>query len=268
MYALFLHCVTCVDSVRVSQTLKDNPDFNINWKGNTSGNTLLHTASGAGYTSVMKVLLKHPQIDVNVCNHSGQTPIALTCGEERMTSFEILLNDDRTDISIADQVGRTPLWFAVKNNQKMVKMLLASGKYVGNIATMNSLFYGKKCTIFELARKCSSVNTEPLLRRFTDNPTRTRHELRSKLGAKDAMVSNTFALTIFLCDGLLEIKNEAILGSREKKTKTFFEIIRQLPMELQMILCNYTQDNFEDGISQENAELSFKHLAYQLSAQK
>ena len=38
------------------------------------------------------------------------------------------------------------------------------------------------------------------------NPTQTKHEVRVKLGVLVALAAEVFALTVFLCDDLLQLK--------------------------------------------------------------
>ena len=96
-----------------------------------------------------------------------------------------------------------------------------------------------------------------LLERFRDNPEETRDEMRMELGWFDE-AAEMFALVVFLCDGLLEIKEKNRTGGR------FFKIAEQLPMELQMVLCHRVVGSMDDNISQEASEAAFRALARQL----
>jgi len=78
-----------------------------------------------------------------------------------------------------------------------------------------------------------------VLERFIANQVQTRHELRERLGGLDALAAEVFALTVFLCDDLLQLKLAPTTITSSAATR-FFTIASKLPMELQMILCHRT----------------------------
>jgi len=101
-----------------------------------------------------------------------------------------------------------------------------------------------------------------VLQRFIANPALTRHELRVRLGFTEALAAEVFALTVFLCDGLLQLK-PAIVTT----TTRFFAIAKRLPMELQMILCNFVAGSKKQNILRKDSEVAFKSLARILLSQ-
>ena len=58
----------------------------------------------------------------------------------------------------------------------------------------------------EIARRGTSPEVISLLERFIDNSAQTRHEVRVKLGVREALAAEFFALILFLCDDLLQHK--------------------------------------------------------------
>ena len=50
-------------------------DLNVNWEV-VSQWTVLHSAAVCGYFEIVKILLAHPQINVNVQNRSGYPPFS------------------------------------------------------------------------------------------------------------------------------------------------------------------------------------------------
>ena len=86
----------------------------------------------------------------------------------------------------------------------------------------------------------------------------TRYELRVKLGVPGALGAEIFAVIVFLCDDLLQLKP----ASRPAADATrFFTIARKLPMELQMILCHRVVGSAKQNVLQKDSEASFKSLA-------
>ena len=91
-------------------------------------------------------------------------------------------------------------------------------------------------TAREIAQEMQQPEVVSLLERFVANPAHTRHELRVRLGVLDELAAEVFALTVFLCDGLLHLKLASHLATAAAASR-FFAIASKLPMELQMLLC-------------------------------
>ena len=93
------------------------------------------------------------------------------------------------------------------------------------------------------------------------NPVLTRYELRVKLGVLDALAAEVFALTIFLCDDLLQLKPaiDDDTPNPVSATTRFFVIASKLPMELQMILCHRVVGS-KQNILRKDSEAAFKSL--------
>ena len=119
-------------------------------------------------------------------------------------------------------------------------------------------------TALEIARKYKRTEVVTLLESFMRNPAQTRRELRVKLGILDELAAEVFALTVFLCDDLLQLK-PAPLASTPNPAATdalrFFTIASKLPMELQMIICHRAIGSMKQNILHKNSEAAFKALA-------
>ena len=57
-------------------------------------------------------------------------------------------------------------------------------------------------TPIQIARSKKHRDIVLLLEKFTENPEKTRHDVRLELGIAEAVAVELFALVIFLCDGL------------------------------------------------------------------
>ena len=77
-----------------------------------------------------------------------------------------------------------------------------------------------------------------------------------ELGWFDEMAAENFALVVFLCDGLLRIKGENMTAAAR-----FFRVAKELPMELQMILCYRVVESNWENIPPKEMELAFRELA-------
>ena len=117
---------------------------------------------------------------------------------------------------------------------------------------------GKYYTALEIARERDQTKIASLLERFITNPTQTRHELRVKLQVLDASAAELFAVVVFLCDELLQLKPASHPAAAATR---FFTIAENLPMELQMILCHCAVGSMKQNILQKDSEAAFKSLA-------
>jgi len=104
-----------------------------------------------------------------------------------------------------------------------------------------------------------------LLERFLVNPAQTHHELCVKLGVLDELAAEIFALTVFLCDGLLQIKLAPLSSATPRPfAPRFFSIAAKLPMELQMLLCHRVVCSMKQTILYKDSEAAFRSLAKSL----
>ena len=248
----------------VESLLRDNPGLDVNW-GDKGDNfwTALHSAVGYCHPEVVELLLAHPAINVNALTEDGRTPLSYGCQWQEVSVVQLLLKDQRVDTSLADDCGRTPLmWAAETGRLEVTEWLIASGRDLGDI-------YDQKArqgddedyTALEIARKYHYHEVVSLLERFMANQRQTRYELRVKLGLLDELTAEVFALTVFLCDDLLQFKPASSSSSTKPDAARFFAIAAVLPMELQMILCYRVVGSMKQNLRSQDSEVAFKSLA-------
>ena len=83
----------------------------------------------------------------------------------------------------------------------------------------------------------------------------------------DELAAEVFALTVFLCDDLLQLKpaiDDDTPNSVSASATHFFTVAKRLPMELQMILCHRAIGSMKQNILRNNSEAAFKSLARSL----
>ena len=121
----------------------------------------------------------------------------------------MLLKDPRVDVTLDDEDGCTPLWYASCNERhEVVEWLIASGRDLGDVESKKGKVWenSNDHTAVEIARENNMTEVVSVLERFIANPAQTRHELRVKLGKVDELAADVFALTVFLCDDLLQLR--------------------------------------------------------------
>jgi hypothetical protein len=243
---------------KVKKFLGDNPTFDVNYVLDGNGRTALHLACFHGHHEVVSVLVVHSQINVNQKTNYGDTPFLLGCLNGRVKVVKVLLKDHRVDINMAYDDGCIPLWFvSYRGYVEVIKGMIAlrgdevdrekSGKYDGEYSTA-----------IEIARKENNSEMVSLLERFKAKPAQTRHELRVELGLVDELAAELFAMTVFICDDFLRLKEAS---SSAAAILRFFNIVTGLPMELQMVLCSRVFGSSKENIKSKDSEAAFKSLA-------
>jgi len=111
-----------------------------------------------------------------------------------------------------------------------------------------------------IAKIMGKTEVVTLLERFNDNLVETRQAMRLEIGWYDDAAAEMFALVVFVSDGLLQI-NDTTTPSPAAR---FFSIARQLPLELQMVLCFRQVGSAKEIISGKDSEVAFKELARRL----
>jgi len=243
--------------------LRNHPGLDVNWKNeDEADSTALHLASEGGHAEVVKLLLAHPQINVNQRDLYESTSILRGCSSRRVPVLRLLLKDPRVDVSLFDIEDNTPLMcVSTIGCLESVKWLIASGKVLDGIRRATGIF--SKCTALEIAVIWKRTEVASLLERFAANPTQTRHEIRIELGFPDELAAEHFALLIFLCDGLFQIPPAPI----DLPAARFFAMTKRFPMELQMIMCHRVVGSAKDSIISKDSEAAFKSLAWILHLQ-
>ena len=99
MTAVFQNCIKLVKYI-----LAAHPDININHQDNNGETVLYRTRS----VYVLKLLLKHKDIDVNIQNNKlGCTILHILCYSNNIDLIRELLIDARADVMIRDNQGKT-----------------------------------------------------------------------------------------------------------------------------------------------------------------
>jgi len=91
----------------VSPLLRDHPEINVNCVDDES--TPLQAASLFDSVEIVKLLLAHPNIDVNLKDIFGRPPISYGCYGGFVSVVQVLLKDPRVDVTLDDNNGCTPL---------------------------------------------------------------------------------------------------------------------------------------------------------------
>ena len=162
--------------------------------------------------------------------------------------------------------GCTPLWWASRlEYAEVIEWLIASGRDLGDLNKKGKRWDRKYYTALEIAREENESEVVSMLERFIANPTQARYAIRLRLGELAELAAETFALMVFLCDELLQLKpalaSTTTSDAAAAATTRFFFIAQSLPMELQMILCHRTVGSMKQNILRKDSEAAFKSLS-------
>jgi len=154
----------------VKELLRNNPHLDVNWKNKWDDSwTALHIASRGGHDPILAILLAHPNIDVNVKNKSGTTPLMMACGSGSISTVILLLKDARVNINELSQY-RTSTFQGVlcDGRLEVIKWWFAAGREL-NVDERVVSSVGRK-------------EVETLLTRYLSYPSKTVSEVRKELG--------------------------------------------------------------------------------------
>ena len=242
------------DSKRVNRLLR-NPQLNVNW-GTDAGRTALHSACHYGYDEIVTVLLAHPLINVNQRDGNGFTGFLLACSTGRITTLWLLLQDSRVEITNGDEAANLNLCLSLQVRVEVAElvMLLRTEKLLALMA--------------EWRREKKRIPAGRPMARFERNPLQVCHDVGVKWNVEKFMVAELYAMVVFTCDGLLALKSPKHTRKIKnwKRTK-FLKIAQQLPMELQMLMCNRVYSMARDGVPLKESEAAFHSLGIRYSPQ-
>ena len=84
------------DSKEVAELMRQDPAFDVNMDRDGNGGTLLQYAClGSNRSSVIPLLLAHPDIDVNLKDKIGWTPFCYASGNGFTSCVREMLKDSR-----------------------------------------------------------------------------------------------------------------------------------------------------------------------------
>ena len=113
---------------------RDDLDVNVT---DDRGETPLHIAADRGRASVVAALLADPRVDVNPRDGLQRTPLVLAALAGQADAVKRLLADDRTEVNATDRHRQSALhWAAVLGHLDVVRMLVADQRTDATITNL------------------------------------------------------------------------------------------------------------------------------------
>jgi ankyrin repeat protein len=233
----------------------------------------LYIACDAKDFELTALLLTRPDLQLNI-TVDGVTALTLALEHECWDIVKLLLNDGREvfnkkiighrhPLSTVVRQGTTEgiitlfqhlikkdnLLYAMPNEELLMRLLKALDPKI-QIDTAN--VSGTKKTLLKMSN-CSLTINFSLLATLTEAQIRARADF----------IASLFSIIVFLCDNLLEL-SEKTLSDTQKAYLRFFAKAKELPIELQMILCHRVFGSSGINIPAKDCEQSFRELALRL----
>jgi len=178
----------------VKDILRKNPSLNVNWKNEVDAWTALYAACYFGQDSIVSILLAHPSIDPNLKHKDGNTPFLIACFKGSTSCVRLLLQDQRVMVNEPSNDGSTPLrWAAYHRNHEVIRWWIGSGREM-DLGTPGDV---DKTDAIGVAKQIGTTEVASLLERFKKDSTKTRSEVRLKLGITGKSVHPSISLYSF-----------------------------------------------------------------------
>jgi ankyrin repeat protein len=101
-------------------------DFDLKDK---SGRTPILWAASKGHEAVVKLLLETGQVEVNSKDQKGQTPLSWAAANGHVAVVKLLIETGQIEVESKDKYGWTPLYWAARNgHEAVVKLLIETGQ--------------------------------------------------------------------------------------------------------------------------------------------
>lgn len=222
-----------------------------------NGWTLLHHACFANQIDIVKLLISTKEFNgINKQNNEGRTPFHFVC-HGNLDIFKLLIKNDRFDsLYIKNLDGRTPLHDACSSGHiEIVKLIIKISElsilneisnsgytpihcacYGGHIVIVKELLKYKNIIVPDVIYNNHKINK--LLEDYKNDKITMRTYLTLD---KNLYI---YYLVVFLSDNYFELKKFP-----NEKYFRFFNIAKQLPQDLQMVLIHRISGSSNNNIT-------------------
>lgn len=227
-------------------------DINVNDTGGRDNlmTALTHSCQGDSRNiEITKLLLAHPNIEVDKPDIYGNTPIIMACAWNNLDAIIILLKTGKVDVNHKNNDGASPLWAACSNGSISIAEYLLAHTNLDFTVKSKYLFGDKKYSALEISRHLGHKELVTLLEEFEVDEEVAKRRLRRKHGIGNGYdAAQIFLLCTLHSDKYLKLKSPSMMlrfFNFVKRIRTkpsviprFFDLMKRLPKEIQMIICN------------------------------
>jgi hypothetical protein len=214
--------------LEIVKLLIATPGFNELNTPNIWETTPIISACGNGHLEIVKLLIATPGFDsLNTPDNNNTTPILLACEYGYLEIVKVLIaTPGFNSLNTPNRVNETPFYYACRNGDlEIIQILLLQDNLIRSDNLSNF-----------------STKVQKRINEFDTNRTYYMKKYKTSL------IIDIYRLTVFLSDGYLKIKSSR-----------FFNIIKELPSELQIKIIfatiNWNQtyilsEDFNDGLKE------------------
>jgi len=166
----------------VAQILGTTPaEFDVNWQDSEHARSPFLRSCFFGHVEIVKLFLADPRTDVNRRQTQGASPFYIACQQGHVEVVKLLLREPRVEVNLAAYDDMTPIYSACQNGHlEVVRWILALSQVEVDITTNPSFFQATTPQGIAVANGHSLVAA--LVGSYTENPAKTRTQLRIDLG--------------------------------------------------------------------------------------
>jgi len=241
---------------------RSNLDINMNWLMSTRS-TPIQQAAYSGRSNIVRLLLTDSRLKkaelrwtplhlavvtqnldlfyqalkpisgltaekLNARDSCGYAPMHYLSGTEWHLVIRRFTLFPDVDLNALSPDNESPLYVSAETGHtQTIKWLLASSKEIGTNNMVSSTSQTPA-----MAAENFPENFD-LIKAYQKEPKKVTKRLRKEMQVDELCASDLLVLVLFYSDGYLFSKDVA-----EESVKKFFEIAKQLPLELQMAICN------------------------------
>ena len=190
------------------QHLLERPDIKVNIKRGGDGATAASIAANLGYVTILKLLMKHPELQINTQDDSGRTALFHAAQRGQTEAVRELLGFYKTLVNTFDQeTNTTPLMIAViRGFNEIVKLLLRHRNIDINAISNN---------IFRVKLGLSGKN-------------QVQTNMRASTLSVAASFGNSEAVKLLLDEPQIKVNNKGMLPLSAAATNGHIEVVKIL----------------------------------------
>ena len=123
-------CLICKNYTAAQLLIRASHDLNPNMFTNEYPQ-IIHFCITEKSEEMLKIVLEHPAIDINILNSEGKTPLSKSIELNQLNLTKILLSDLRCDPNFPDLNGMMPIHVAATSeNSDAIKLLVEAGSMI------------------------------------------------------------------------------------------------------------------------------------------
>jgi len=194
------------------------------------------------FYQVISEYLKGVNHNLNQPDSVALTPLHYLCAIDNLEMLKLLLMFPECQLDFTSLALFTPLWTAsLQGKHETVKWLLASGKPVlPDLKSVNGLLAWCSKSPKEIALQENYPEIADDINFYLKDRKHAIAKLRKEIKYEETLSSHVLSMVILLSDDYLKFKENN--DEKSKGVVEFLKICLEVPLEIQMLFCNYVYE--------------------------